>query len=88
MLFSMISYIGVKTIKDSKCLSKNKNNLIVIFSIVLIGIGTSYMSNKGILIGIPITDGVSITGLSLAAILGVVINRIINYKEFKKVVNN
>ena len=82
MLFSMIAFIGAKTIKDSKCF-KNKRNLIIIASILIIGIGTSYLGNKGISIGIPITSNVSITGLSLAAIVGLILNRIINNKEFK-----
>ena len=88
MLFSMISYIGIKTMKDSECLNKNKNNLIIIFSIIIIGIGIFYMAEKGIVIGIPITENISITGLSLSSIVGIVLNRIINHKEFKKVVNN
>ncbi|BAK81207.1 uracil-xanthine permease family protein [Candidatus Arthromitus sp. SFB-rat-Yit] len=82
MLFSMISYIGIRTIRDSKSF-KSIKNLIVIIAIILIGIGTSYLSNKGISIGIPITPNVSITGLSLAAIVGLILNRILNHKEFK-----
>lgn len=82
MLFSMISYIGIRTIKDNKSF-KSIKNLIVIISIIVIGIGTSYLSNKGISIGIPITSNVSITGLSLAAIVGLILNRILNHKEFK-----
>lgn len=82
MLFSMISYIGIRTIKDNKSF-KSIKNLIVIIAIILIGIGTSYLSNKGISIGIPITPNVSITGLSLAAIVGLILNRILNHKEFK-----
>ncbi|MDU4879904.1 MAG: uracil permease, partial [Clostridioides difficile] len=42
-----------------------------------------YLSNKGISVGIPITSTVKITGLSLAAIVGIVLNRILNNQDFK-----
>ncbi len=84
MLFSMISYIGIMTIKNNKCVSKNRKNLIIIVLIILIGCGTSYLDGKGITIGIPITKNISITGLSLSAIIGIILNRIVNHKEFKK----
>ncbi|MDR1773709.1 MAG: uracil-xanthine permease family protein [Clostridioides sp.] len=83
MLFSMITYVGFKTIRDSSCF-KNNRNLTVILLILLIGLGTSYLSNKGVTIGIPITSTVKITGLSLAAIVGIIINRIVNDYEFKR----
>jgi uracil permease len=91
MLFSMISYVGLKTINDSKCVT-NKKNLIIIATIMIIGLGTTYLSNKGIVIGIPVTESVSITGLSLAAIVGIVLNILLNNtntdpKEDKKLVN-
>ncbi len=82
MLFSMISYVGVKTINDSKCMNNNKN-IIIIATIMIIGLGTTYLGNKGIVIGIPITKTVTITGLSLAAIIGIILNRVLNNDEFK-----
>ena len=82
MLFSMISYVGLKTINDSKCIS-NKKNIIIIATIMIIGLGTTYLGNKGIVIGIPITKTVTITGLSLAAIVGIILNRVLNKDEFK-----
>ena len=82
LLFSMITFVGCKTVKDSNC-TKNKNNIIVILAIMIIGLGTTYLGNKGIVIGIPITDSVTITGLSLAAIVCIILNRILNNKDFK-----
>lgn len=82
ILFSMITFVGVKTVKDNDCI-KNKNNIIIILSIMIIGLGTTYLGNKGIIIGIPITQNVSITGLSLSAIVGIILNRILNNNEFK-----
>jgi len=83
MLFSMITIVGLKTIKDSSCI-ENKNNLIIIATILMIGLGTTYLDGKGISIGIPITESVKITGLSLAAIVGIILNRILNRDMFKK----
>jgi len=82
LLFSMITFVGFKTVKDSECV-QNKNNIIIITTIMIIGLGTTYLNNKGIVIGIPITQSVTITGLSLAAIVGILLNRILNNKDFK-----
>lgn len=82
LLFSMITFVGFKTMKDGNY-SENKNNFIVISVIMIIGLGTTYLGNKGIVIGIPITDTVYITGLSLSAIVGVLLNIVLNKNEFK-----
>ena len=84
-LFSMITYVGVKSIRDSKCYKGNTKNIIIIATILIIGLGTSYLStNAGIEIGIPLSKTSSLTGLSLAAIVGVILNRILNAKDFKE----
>ncbi|WP_420888738.1 hypothetical protein [Clostridium haemolyticum] len=54
-------------------------------TIIIIGLGTSYVEKfTGITLGITITSGVKITGLSLAAIAGVLLNTIINKKSIIK----
>ena len=84
-LFSMITYVGVKSISDSKCYKGNTKNIIIIATILIIGLGTSYLSTyAGIEIGIPLSKTSSLTGLSLAAIVGVILNRILNAKDFKE----
>ena len=84
-LFSMITYVGVKSIIDSKCYKGNTKNIIIIATILIIGLGTSYLSTyAGIEIGIPLSKTSSLTGLSLAAIVGVILNRILNAKDFKE----
>jgi len=92
LLFSMITLVGVKTVKDSDC-TKDKKNIVIIATIMIIGLGTTYLSNKGIVIGIPVTKSVSITGLSLAAIVGIILNILLNntnkdLKENKKAVKS
>lgn len=80
MLFSMIALIGVKTIKNSK-VEFNWKNTIVMAVILILGLGGNYLSSKlGFTIGIPINESVSITGLSFAAIVGIVLNSILNRK--------
>ena len=84
-LFSMITYVGVKSIKDSKCYEGNIKNVIIMAIVLIIGLGTSYLSTyAGIEIGIPLSKTSSLTGLSLAAIVGVILNRILNAKDFKE----
>ena len=83
-LFSMITFIGIKTIRDSKCY-KEATNISVIAIILVVGLTTCYIKHfTGVEIGIPIASNAKLTGLSLAALVGIIINRVINYKDFKK----
>ena len=83
-LFSMITFIGVKTIRDSKCY-KESGNLSVMIIILVIGLTTCYIKHfAGIEIGIPIATNAKLTGLSLAALVGIIINRLINHNDFRK----
>lgn len=78
MLFSMISLIGVKTIKNDK-VKFNFKNILVMITILVLGLGSGIIEKRfGITIGIPVTETVKITGLSFAAIVGVVLNRVLN----------
>ncbi|MBU5439079.1 uracil-xanthine permease family protein [Tissierella sp. MSJ-40] len=80
MLFSMISLIGVKTIKNEK-VRFNWKNIIVIATILALGLGSGFIEKKfGITIGIPINETVKISGLSFAALIGIVLNAILNKK--------
>lgn len=71
-LYCMIAYIGFKNIKDNKSY-KSIKNLIVIAIILIVGLG-----------GFTITiGGIAISGLALSAIIGVILNIILNHKELK-----
>lgn len=84
MLFTMISLIGVKTIKNQK-VKFNLKNIIVMGTILAIGLGSDYLSGLfNITIGIPLNDTVAITGLSFAALVGIFLNWILNRKEITK----
>lgn len=81
MLFSMIALIGVKTIKTSN-VELDAKNIVIMVTILIIGLGSGYIENNfGISIGIPVTDIVKIEGLSLAAIVGVILNAALNRKQ-------
>lgn len=84
MLFSMISLIGVKTIKTNK-VEFNWKNIIVMGTILALGLGSGIIESKfGITIGIPINETVKISGLSFAAIVGIILNAVLNRKEIVK----
>lgn len=73
MLFSMIAIVGVKTIKNEK-VKFNTKNIIVMGTVMIIGLSGLVLDNP---IGITITESVSISGLSLAALVGVILNIIL-----------
>lgn len=81
MLFSMIALVGFKTLKTNK-VESNWRNIVVIVSILVLGLASEIIENKfGITIGIPINETVKITGLSFAALVGIVLNGILNIKK-------
>ena len=76
MLFSMIAVVGVRTIKTAALqqrLELNFKNILVMAAVIIIGLGP----HVGLNLAIPISHTVSISGLSLAAIVGVVLNLIL-----------
>lgn len=76
MLFSMIAVVGVRTIKTAviqQRLEINFKNILVMAAVIVIGLGP----HAGLNVEIPISETVSISGLSLAAIVGVVLNLIL-----------
>ena len=69
-LYCMIAWIGVKNIKDNKSY-KSIKKLIVIAVILIVGLS-----------GFAITLGsVTISGLALAVIVGVILNLVLNHKD-------
>lgn len=81
MLFTMIALIGVKTIKNND-VKFNWKNVVIMATILILGFGGSYITSAtGIPLGIPVTESVTISGLSFAAIVGVVLNLILNSNE-------
>ncbi len=82
MLYCMISLIGVKAIKIEK-VKFNWKNILIIIVILFLGLYATYF--QPILkfdIAIPITDDIPFGGLSLAAVVGILLNYVLN-KFFK-----
>ncbi|MGB3367697.1 MAG: uracil-xanthine permease family protein [Acidaminobacteraceae bacterium] len=74
MLFSMIALIGFKTIKN-KNVKMNAKNIVVMATILILGFGASYIEKyTGLSLAITLTETVKISGLSFAAIVGVLLN--------------
>lgn len=81
MLFSMISLIGAKTIKNNQ-VKFNVKNIAVMASILILGLFSAQLESiLGFTIGIPINETISISGLSFAAIVGILLNAVLNIKD-------
>lgn len=84
MLFGMIALVGIKTLKNEK-VQYDWKNVLIMAVILIIGLGTTNLATyAGITIGIPVTETVTITGVSLAALSGVILNAVLNLKTTNK----
>lgn len=81
MLFSMIAFIGVKNIKDNN-VKFNVKNCLIMATILIVGLAPSYVPSLSISVPVPGTS-IALAGLSLAALLGVILNAILGaiFKE-------
>jgi len=72
VLFGLIAGNGVKVLIKAKVNLGAMRNLIVVATMLIIGIGSA---------SFPINDAVSLQGMSLAAIVGVILNLILSKEE-------
>jgi uracil permease len=70
ILFGMIAAVGLRTLVESQVEMHKSRNLIVVAVILVLGLGTSGLENLQI-------GGVAISGLALAAVVGVVLNLVL-----------
>ncbi|MTI69925.1 MAG: uracil permease [Firmicutes bacterium] len=83
ILFGMIASVGLRTLTTAEVDFSSNRNLIVASLILVAGIGTEILKIKQNLnafdgvIGIQITDNIQIVGLSLAAIIGICVNKLL-----------
>ncbi len=75
MLFTMIAFIGVKNIRDNH-VKMNVPNVVIMAAILIIGLAPSYVPSLSLAIPVPGTL-ISLSGLSLAAIVGIILNAIV-----------
>ena len=74
LLFGMISSIGIKNMVDAKIDLTLPSNLMVTAAMLVLGLG-----------GASFTIGaVTLSGLGLAALVGIFLNIVLNFKSFKK----
>ena len=74
LLFGMISSIGIKNMVDAKIDLTLPSNLMITAAMLVLGLG-----------GASFTIGaVTLSGLGLAALVGIFLNVILNFKSFKK----
>ncbi len=76
MLYCMISYVGVQTIKREK-VEFNVTNTIIMLVILFIGLAETYFNLP---IYLKINNQIHFGDLSLAAVIGIVLNLILNRK--------
>jgi uracil permease len=96
LLFGMISAIGVKNMVDARVDMGNPKVLMIVAAMMVLGLGTGAIGNLvndggGIPLAAQFAGGSAITfgnfsfgGLGLAAIVGILLNLIINFESFRK----
>jgi uracil permease len=78
LLFGLIAGNGLKVMIEAKVDLTNMKNLIIVASMLVIGLGQAE---------IVINDASSLTGMSLAALVGIILNAVLHvipWKSFKK----
>ncbi len=87
LLFGMISAIGVKNMVDARVDMSNPKILMIVAAMMVLGLGTGSIASLvgGDAPGAAISIGnFSVGGLGLAAIVGILLNLIINFESFRK----
>ncbi len=78
VLFGMISSVGMRTIVEVKIDFSESRNLLISALILVIGIGTAVATDSaGNPIGIKIAQNIQLSGLSLAALVGILANKLL-----------
>ncbi|AFS78700.1 uracil permease UraA [Gottschalkia acidurici 9a] len=86
VLFSMITSVGMRTIASSDIDFTDNRNLLISGLILIIGIGSEILKvdpNFQGVVGIQFGQNISITGVSLAALVGIIVNKLL--PETKKI---
>jgi len=84
VLYGMISAVGVRNVVENKVDFTNTRNVIIAALILVLGIGVSYSGNISIPIG---SVTFTLTGLAVAAIVGIVLNAILPGKDYEFGIN-
>ena len=78
VLYGMISAVGVRNVGENKVDFTKSRNVIVMALILVLAIGIKYGANDSISLGFT-----SLSGLALAALVGVVLNAVLPGKDYE-----
>jgi len=78
MLYGMISAVGVRNVVENQVDFKKSRNVIVAALILVLAIGIKYGANDSISIGFT-----SLSGLAVAALVGVILNAVLPGKDYE-----
>lgn len=67
VLFGMISAIGIRTMAEAKVDFSSSRNLLILSIVLVVGIGVT----------IPINDNFTVSGIALAAVVGIILNAVL-----------
>ncbi len=82
MLYGMISAIGVRNIVENQVDFSKTRNVIIAAIILVTALGIQYSTNGGITFTIG-SATITLTGLAVAAILGIIVNAILPGNDYK-----
>ena len=75
ILFGMISAVGLRTLVENQVDFKDSRNLMIVAVMLVLGLGGA---------GIHVSEQVAISGYSLAAIIGIILNKLLPERIEKK----
>ena len=78
ILYGMISAVGVRNVVENKVNFANTRNVIIAALILVLAIGINYSSSGAIKLGM-----VSLSGLAVASIVGIVLNAVLPGKDYE-----
>ena len=83
VLYGMISAVGVRNIVENQVDFTKSRNVIVAAIILVLAIGVKYYDPSGSMNGAIVIGSISLSGLAVAAIVGVLLNAILPGKDYE-----
>ena len=80
VLYGMISAVGVRNVVENKVDFTNTRNVIIAALILVLSIGIKYYDASG---AVQISEHISLSGLAIASIVGIVLNAVLPGKDYE-----
>ena len=80
VLYGMISAVGVRNVVENKVDFTNTRNVIIAALILVLSIGIKYYDASG---AVQITEHISLSGLAVASLVGIVLNAVLPGKDYE-----